>query len=237
MMCDFAIHRRNRSPKTNITQDNELEYPKHPFPAALCVKISALPEGLREMALNKLLSIQVISLLHKYSKVINGDPAQFQRDTSIAVEMMRLLMGSNATALEKTIILLCFVLGRYLSDATATSNSLNINSSNRTYNAMRQPIQNLMEKIFEFAAKPTYQDFVVWGAFVLALASAEYGVSDTVRNVLLSRLPREYPAARRFDTMLNVLEKFFFHSCLREGLEISWTRMNNPTVRSQLEPK
>jgi hypothetical protein len=46
-------------------------YPRHPFPSALSVSVSKLPEGFREAALSRNLSIEVINLLRNVSSWTN----------------------------------------------------------------------------------------------------------------------------------------------------------------------
>lgn len=44
--------------------DTELTYPKHPFSADLCRKLTGFPRGFREMALSRKLSIECIDYVH-----------------------------------------------------------------------------------------------------------------------------------------------------------------------------
>jgi hypothetical protein len=46
-------------------EDNPLKYLRHPFPAAVCVSISGLPQGLQELILTRRISIQTISIMQK----------------------------------------------------------------------------------------------------------------------------------------------------------------------------
>lgn len=58
------------------------------------------------MALKRLLSVQVIDLLHRLTKAIERGPIEFLRDSSIAVEMMRLSIRLNTNIVERGVILL-----------------------------------------------------------------------------------------------------------------------------------
>jgi hypothetical protein len=224
-MCDYAIRRRNRSPNTNITPDKQLEYPRHPFPPALSRVISSLPDGFCEMALKTLLSYQVIQLLRRMAQTVEKSPAAFPEDTSIAVEMMRLSMESNATALERAIVTLSFVFGRVLYDASKTSNR--VNSSARTYRSMREPLSALARSVFGLAEKAG-EEFVVWAVFLLASAKEDYGLERSLQDDTLARLRRAVPVAKKLDSFKEMTKRYFWHTNLESQAEQLWKRMNEP---------
>jgi hypothetical protein len=57
------------------TTENPLRYVKHPFPSTLCIRISALPNGLQDLILTSHISVQTIDLLEKvtaWSMALDG---------------------------------------------------------------------------------------------------------------------------------------------------------------------
>lgn len=221
-MCDYAIRRRGRSPKTNITPDKRLEYPAHPFPSTLSKALSILPAGFSDMALKTLLSYQVIQLLYRMTMTIEKGPNEFFRDTSIAVEMMRLSMESNATPVEKAVVTLSFVFGRVYADATRREQR--INSSNRTYQSMKEPLSALAKSIIRYA-EIAGESFVAWAVFLFASAKEEYGLSRTLQDGILKQLLAAVPALRRLNVFKDMLRKYFWHESLGSHAEKVWERM------------
>ncbi|KAJ9609407.1 hypothetical protein H2200_005734 [Cladophialophora chaetospira] len=222
MMCDYAIRRRGRSPKTNITPDKKLEYPTHPFPPALSKALSVLPPGFSDMALKTLLSYPVLKLLYQMTKIIEKGPAEFPKDTSIAVEMMRLSMESNATALEKAVVTLSFVFGRLLTDKTTKENR--INSSTRTYRSMKEPLSALAKSIFGYE-ESAGQDFVAWAVFLLASVQEDHGLSRALQHATLARLLTSVPTVRKLEVFKGMLGRLFWHEGLIPQAETIWKRM------------
>ncbi|KIW80904.1 hypothetical protein Z517_03927 [Fonsecaea pedrosoi CBS 271.37] len=235
MMCDYAIQRRSRSPKTNITPDSTLTYPTHPFPPSLSKVLSALPEGFSDLALKTRLSIQVIRLLYRMSKTVEKGPAEFPVDTSIAVEMMRLSMDSGARPLEKAIVTLSFVFGRFLFDVT-TKGRGPVNSSRRTYQSMETTLRTLCQSIFEqlHPIDCAGRDFVAWAVFLLASAGVDYGVPASMQRDMLRRLYVSAPAVRCSEAFLEMLRKFLWHEklmpCAQEMWERTMEQNNTPQV-------
>ena len=221
-MCDYAIRRRGRSPKTNITPDKKLEYPLHPFAPTLSKTLSALPDGFSDMALKTLLSYQVIHILYRTAKIIGKGPTQFPQDTSIAVEIMRLSMESTITALEKAAVTLTFVFGRFLLDASKGVGR--INSSTRTYRSMKAPLSALAKSIFSLA-ELAGDDFVVWAVFLLASADKDYNLSKSLSDATLDRLLSRVPAVKRFERFKEMIERYFWHENLAPHAENFWKRM------------
>ena len=146
MICDYAIRRRGRSLKTNVTPDNKLKYPTHPFPPALSKLLSALPERFSDMALRSLLSYPVIPAPVPHDQEHPEKSHGFPGDTSIAVEMMRLSMERNARALEKASdseLRICKILVRHVDRGTTASEQM--------YRSVREPQKALAKSIFGFA--------------------------------------------------------------------------------------
>ncbi|KIW33056.1 uncharacterized protein PV07_04556 [Cladophialophora immunda] len=222
MMCDYAIRRRSRSPKTNITPDSTLTYPKHPFPPSLSKALSALPEGFSDMALQTLLSHQVIRLLYRMAKTVAKGPAEFSEDTSIAVEMMRLSMETDAGALEKAVVTLAFLFGRFLLDVATKGRP--VNSSKRTYQSMEETLRALAQSVFAHLEKAG-PGFVAWAVFLLASAGVDYGVPDSLQDEMLRVLRLKVPAVSRSQTFLDMLRKFLWHEKLEPCAQELWQRM------------
>ncbi|OAP59786.1 hypothetical protein AYL99_04788 [Fonsecaea erecta] len=222
MMCDYAIRRRNRSPKTNITPDSTLTYPTHPFPPSLSKVLSELPEGFSDMALKTLLSHQVIRLLYRMTKILGKGPAAFTEDTSIAVEMMRLSMDSSVRQLEKAIVTLSFAFGRFLVDVTTKGRPAN--SSKRTFRSMEESLRGLCHSIFG-RLDEAGQDFVAWAVFLLASAGVNYGVPASMRDEMLRILYMRVPAARRLDAFLEMLKRFLWHDKLVPCAKELWEKV------------
>jgi len=219
MMVDLAIRRRGRSPQMNITPEKKIVYPTHPFSPGLCKTIATLPGGFEDMALKRVLSVQVIDLLHRLTGMIERGPAEFPKDTSIAVEMMRLSMEPEANIVAKGVILLSFVFVRYLSDnATKGSSSY---QSMRTDDAIKEPVGRWARVAFGIQ-KEVDSDFIVWTTFVLWLACEDYGYSEKEQDELVDRLARTQPAMKNKDRLSSVVTKYFFHRSLEQNLDVFW---------------
>jgi len=221
-MCDYAIRRRARSPKTNITPDNKLEYPTHPFPPALARILATLPQGFSDMALKSMLSYPVIQLLHRIRKTMDKGPTAFPKDTSVAVEIMRLSMATNISAVEKATVTLSFVFARLLYDVS--TKEYRVNSSERTYRSMKEPLEKLAAEIFGLA-ETAGQDFVVWGVFLLASAKKEHGLPESLRDNILLKMWANCRAVRRYEDFKESVAMFFWHDNLVSTLSEVWKRM------------
>jgi len=233
-MCDYAIRSRNRSPKTNITPDSTLTYPTHPFPPSLCELLSDLPQGFSDMALKKMLSNQVIRILYRMVQAVQKGPLEFSEDRSIAVEMMRLSMESNARQLEKVIVTLGFAFGRFLFDVTTTGRP--VKSSWRTFVSMKESLRAMSQSIFdEHFDKEAGPDFIVWAVFLLASVGVEYGVPACTQDELLRRLQTKIPAVRRFESFLEMLGKFLWHEKLAPCAKEVWQRIVGERQDSNIE--
>ncbi|KAI1619110.1 hypothetical protein EDD36DRAFT_481155 [Exophiala viscosa] len=219
MMVDLAILRRGLSPKMNMTPNNKIVYPAHPFSPELCKTIATLPKGFEDMALKQVLSVQVIDLLHRLTRTIERGPAEFPKDTSIAVEMMRLSMEPEANIVEKGVILLTFVFARFLSDkATKGSSSP---QSMRTDDAIKEPVGRWARFAFGIQ-KEVDSDFIAWTTFVLWLACEDYGYSEKEQDELVDRLARTQPTMKNKDRLSSVVTKYFFHQSLEQDLDMFW---------------
>lgn len=237
MMCDFSIRRRNRPPNTNITPASQLVYPSHPFSSTLSQMLSTLPSGFSDLALQTLLSTQVIELLHRTRRTMDKGAAEFLRDTSVGVEMMRLSMEPQARALERAVVLLAFVFVRLLLDAACPRES-RINNTARTVRSIKDPVRELAAAVFDLdtVAGPK---FVLWAVYVLAAARPEYGLPAAAQDEILLRLRRVVPPAARLDVFLATVRKFFFHDKLLPGLKELWDRMmelDDSTTRTVASP-
>ena len=135
---------------------------------------------------------------------------------------MRLSIESNASPLEKAVVTLSFVFGRVLSDATTKEQR--INSSNRTYRSMKEPLSALSGSIFGFA-ETAGEDFVAWAVFLLTSAKDDYGLSTALQDETLERLLTKVPAGRRLKLFEGMLRRYFWHESLVPHVDKLWKRM------------
>lgn len=222
MMCDYAIRRRGRSPKTNITPDKKLTYPTHPFSPTLSKILSTLPRGFADMALKTLLSNQVIRLLNRMAATIAKSPTEFVDDTSVAVEMMRLSMEPEATALENAVVQLSLVFGRLLVEVTMPGVHTR---SHRTYKSMKDTMETLAKSVFTFE-ESAGREFVVWTVFLLVSVEEDnYGLPVPLQDDILVHLRHTVSGVDQLNTLQAMLERYFWHENLVPRMVEMWERM------------
>jgi len=218
MTCNFAIRRRKAPFKADTMQTYTLEYPTHPFSPGLCSKISTLPRGFSEMALEKVFSLQVINLLLQFSKAFDRGPEAFEWNSLVVVETMRLCTQSEASALEKSAILLSHTFGRYFRDIARVDRGLRPTA--HLGENFKQMLLDLSRSIFSPSTK--YQEFVIWGVAVLAATFHHNGLEEGVQDDLFRQLFQRLPLARKREKVLAIVNKFFFHPSLAGRLEALW---------------
>lgn len=233
MTCNFAIRRRGVPLKTDAAQAYALEYPTHPFSPDLCTKISALPSGFSEMALDRVFSVQVINLLCQFSKAFDRGPSAFEWNSFVVVETMRLHTQSQASGLEKSAILLSHTFGRYFRDIARLDRGLR--TSMHLGENFEQMLLDLSKSIFDFSTTP-YQDFVIWGVIVLAAIFHLNGLSESIQDELFEQLFKQFRAARKWDKILSIVNKFFFHQSLVGRLKALWQQKMETLIRHPRPP-
>ena len=78
-----------------------LTYPAHPFPPALCLKITAFPRGFQELALARKLSIECINFVHL---IVLTSKAGYEVPTHLTLVSDKLLGESRLTTLERLLV-------------------------------------------------------------------------------------------------------------------------------------
>lgn len=228
-MCDYAIRRRGRSPKTNITPDKKLTYPTHPFSSVLSKLLATLPKGFADLALKTLLSDQVIQLLHRMTATVAKGPTEFVDDTSIAVEIMRLSMEPEANALENTVVQLSLVFGRLLVEVTVPGVHTR---SRRTYKSMKDTLEAIAKSVFMFE-ESAGREFVTWAVFLLvSTEEGNYGLPLSSQDDILVRLRHTIPSVLHFQTLQAMLETYFWHENLVPCMEEMWKRIHAQPLSS-----
>lgn len=183
------------------------------------------------MALKKLLTVQAIELLQRITGVITRDPTEFQKDTSVAVEMMRLSMGSGASELEKAILLLTFIYLRRLNDLTDPQHRRAV-QSRRTYTAIKQPIMDIANSIVQLSITADDSKFITWAIMVLMATAKDIGLTDAKQDELLSSLTEHTSRLRSKDQLLAVLRQFFFHQYSIPDVDNLYDRMKELRSKS-----
>jgi hypothetical protein len=94
-----AFERTRETNLQNTGVKSELTYPEHPFPADLCLKLTAFPNGFRELALTGRLSIQCIHFVHLI--VLLSSKSGCDVPTHLSLLSDELLGKSGLTTLER----------------------------------------------------------------------------------------------------------------------------------------
>lgn len=214
-MCDYAIQRRNRSPKTNITPDNKLEHPIHPFSLNLSIFSPRSKEGLAIWHQKPLFRPN-----HQHSLPHDQDDRERPRRVPQAHLHRRrddaAVHGDEGQRARKSHR--HPQLHLQLVPHMANTGSW-FNGSARPYRSTRQPVQGPAKPIFGVVEMPE-PDFVVWGVFILAAAKESYGLPTAVQDSTLKRLLEKIPTVRRNDKSLGAVQKFFFREELVQSAGI-----------------
>ncbi|EXJ84903.1 hypothetical protein A1O3_05578 [Capronia epimyces CBS 606.96] len=195
-----------------------LSYPKHPFPASFCAKLSSLPNGFSELALSGSLSVQCICIISSLSRKIQRhaqtamSSAEQTADIQVELDALKHFYAMAKSPMED-----------YL------TNGLISFCNQYPDKTTRNPFFNIALKCFNSALSDREklvgiwrQDCLVWVAVIIA------GVLDICaeplesRHVVLDSCLADFPKARDWGHLEQILRSFFWTDALGRHWKQCW---------------
>jgi hypothetical protein len=204
-------------------------YPTHPFNPATCLSISRLPQGLREAALQKQLSNEVISFLEQVQTWTLGPQtdcaeawvrqplASFMRDRNDYLKSLRIsVIGADILGkyiLKPTERLLCIGVIAYIISADGSADD----------GRQAKGLDDHLAGIQALCAEAGLCDYLLWAGLVLA-ASTDGIAPLSNKRVLLDRM-LELDTRGDYGEWSGVklmLRKYFWNPFIEAKWEVSW---------------
>jgi len=210
----------------NATNQTSLTYPEHPLSPEACALVAQLPMGFQKIALQCTLSIEMLTILHRASKVQNL--LTKAASCSVTTEELKYLHtyqpenefheGFN-----------CF--RRLPSDFVTLENCLClavVAFTNMAYNVMQfgslwqQLREGLVQAVLKCTVRDDEEECFIW-AMMMATWSWEgrIGLQEPGRSVLNNMLAH-YASTRTWDGMRVILKHFFWNEDLGQQWQRCW---------------
>jgi hypothetical protein len=213
---------------------NELpQYEKHPFSQAFCEYLSQVPNSLSNMAVDGLLSRQVVRLITKIPRtnaITEGGsrkPSVFSNYaelSDILTDLLR-LVTLKTTEIEH---LLCHALVAYC---------LSLQSGQVLGLVHTPTVQDCAAALVQYRPDGTEVDCLVWAAVVIA-ASFTMSTDPAIGPPdFLDQILNRFSAGRKASTVVTILQSFLWHDDLAAHWQKTWeAAMSRRGCRSPASP-
>lgn len=208
----WATHKAKKQPNILATP----AYPRHPFPPALSVSVSKLPEGLIEAALLRNLSNEVLNLLFE----VNSWTACYDDHHSSNYYLEGLRLISNAAelmgkyAISRAERIFCIATMAYI-----------IETDGRT-GEIRTPrgLEDHLLGIQRLQSGLALDDAILWAAVVIAASNDNPQISSVHKWKILDRIMDAdlYSELGDWDDLKERLRKFFWNASIEKSWAICW---------------
>lgn len=202
-------------------------YPEHPFSPDLCSALASQPSGIRELALSRTLSYDLLAFIREVCRWTNEyddtlrDEATLSRyhfrEHQLATQLVSVL--EHSLKLREQVF--CVALFAYITSADRRAPPHRIPRGLALYliglNRL-QALSSLME---------TFTDDLLWTAVVIA-ASNDAGLSDTARDWFLTWLLECNPMKQDelgWSQVSEILQNFFWNASMEKAGREAWTRV------------
>ena len=226
--------RRNQKSRYTDTKPTQcLEYPTHPFGSDLCSVIAKMPKGFRDLALESVLSIQMLSILERMSdwhtsrdrvnqQVATPEDMSFLKNYDAQFEAqetyrcLEICMGSGGgKGIERC---LYYGLIAYILESFAQTEF-----SPELYWVM----QDFPLALEQTEPEPTETDCLTWISVVAASSSKGPLSESGVR--IMGELLKDHAHLRNWDRLEETMRRFFWH----DSLAVEWKRSWNAATERQ----
>lgn len=205
----------------------KLEYPTHPFFPGLCACIATMPKGFRDLALEAVLSIQMLQILERMSKFVMHVNRALERAATVQEVYFLLLYKPHLVVQDAYICLdawssssgsmiepaLCYGLIAF---------SWIVMGQARASPVYWQLVQNLVNSIEQVEPKEYETECLIWLSMVAVVHCRGPHALSTRGDLLLDRLLRRYNYTQDWDSLEAVLSKFFWHKPLAMEWRDCW---------------
>jgi hypothetical protein len=220
------MHAHQPSYATRINEPGHrisiLTYPGHPFPPDLCELIAKLPEGFAEVALSRSIAIEFISFLVRLTELVDRFAlATDQRISTPQPEMtmqraiydLQCLSALPLNQIEAQMVraLLAFCLHLY--------NEVSFHI------LLARPLRPIIEGFNEQTETPRHpwlRRCLLWCSMAIASSWDAQIDASPERHVVLDGLIALLEEARSWETMQEMMGKFFWHDRLADHWEVCW---------------
>jgi hypothetical protein len=205
----------------------KLEYPTHPFFPGLCASIATMPKGFRELALEAVLSLQMLQILERMSKLVIHVDRVFQR-AATAQEVYFLLLYKPHLVVQDAYICLdawSRSCGSKIEPALCyglIAFSWIVMGQARVSPVYWQFVQNLVSSIEQVEPQEYEIECLIWLSMVAVVhCRGQYALSKR-GDLLLDRLLQNHAYTQDWDGLEAVLRKFFWHKPLATEWKDCW---------------
>ena len=191
-------------------------YPRHPFPSALSVSVSKLPEGFREAALSRNLSIEVINLLRNVSSWTNtrnkGQPGIYYLEgLKLISDVVEVMSKYHISRSERVI---CIATVAYIIETDGRSKEA------RTPRGLEDHLLDI-EKLHSGLS---LNDALLWAAVVIAASNDNPKVPSINKWKFLDWI-MDADMGNELGELKDVkklLRKFFWNGSIEKSWECCW---------------
>ncbi len=231
-LCDMAIKRRGPSKPGPILPHPDLQYPRHPFPPQLSRLIARLPEGFRELAMARKISLQTVKLLHQVAvrlETLDLELIPSVWGKSEQFGLMRIAATDSAPKLEQRLCMLVLVFERNWLETTGDQGRSR-RLDGRIGQVWDERLLDCMESLPQLE-RDADVDFMIWAAFVRMTTGDASKLSteesDELMTLLFLLCPRQM---KSWETVSMSLKRYFWSPPLMDRWHTKWLGHNSSSV-------
>lgn len=204
-----------------------LEYPTHPFFPDLCACIAVMPKGFRDLALEAMVSVQVLQILERMSRFVTHVDRMLQHVATAQEVYFLLLYKPHLVVQDAFLCLEAWRRGCGSKMEPALCYGLIAFSWLVTGQARIGPVywrlvQKFMDWIEQIEPKEPEMECLIWLSMVAAVHCQGHDTFSKRAHLLLDRLLQMHAPAQDWANLQALLRKFFWHTPLVADWHQCW---------------
>jgi hypothetical protein len=214
--------------KFSSTQPIEkLDYPTHPFYPDLCASIATMPKGFRDLALEAILSTQMLHILERISKLVTHVDRVHQRVATMQEIYFLLLYKPHVVVQDAYVCLAAWHRGGRSKIEPALCFGLIAFSWIVMGQARISPtywglVQNLVNSVENVEPRPYETECLIWLSMVAAAHCLGNEALSPRADRILDLILERHLFANDWDSLQTVLRNFFWHAPLAADWHQCW---------------
>jgi hypothetical protein len=205
----------------------KLDYPTHPFFPDLCASIAKMPKGFRDLALEAVLSTQMLQILERMSKFVAHVDRVLQRVATMQEIYFLLLYKPHLVVQDAYACLEACKRGDGSKIEPAMCFGLIVFSWSVTGQGRISPIyweliQNLVKSIELVEPKQYETECLIWLSMVAAAHCRGHEALSLRADRILDRILQNQAYTKDWESLQAVLRKFFWHTPLAAEWALCW---------------
>lgn len=205
----------------------KLNYPTHPFFPDLCASIAKMPKGFRDLALEAILSTQLLQILERMSQFVAHVDRVLQRVATVQETYFLLLYKPHLVVQDAYVCLDAWKRGDGSKIEPAMCFGLIVFSWSVTGQERRSPvywelIQNLVNSIERVEPKECETDCLMWLSMVAAAHCRGHEALSLRSDRILDRFLQMQTYSNDWSNVQAILRHFFWHTPLAAEWELCW---------------